>query len=369
MPVVYFNGRFLSQRQTGVQRFALELIRAIDRLSAHHGAVSSDLAFVVLAPPNAAVPQDMRNIEFRRVGVMTGYLWDQIELPIHAWNGLLVSPGNTGPVLHPRHVAVLHDASTFASPSNFSPLFASVNRLLHPMLARSALRLITVSAFSRGELARWCRVPEDKFDIVPCGADHILAREPDTAALAGHGIEPQRYLLAVGSVSPNKNLGLALEAFRRLNRSDIKLVVVGADNPKVFADPRLGSQPGVVALGYVPDAALRALYENALCLVFPSLYEGFGIPPQEAMLCGCPVIVSDTPALRETCRDAALYCDPHDPDQLAGRIAAVAGDEALRRQLHDRGLVNAGRYTWSSAAERTLHVLRSVLHMPVVTPA
>lgn len=369
MSVVYFNGRFLSQRQTGVQRFAMELIRALDRLAARSTGTDPDMEFVVLAPPNATIPEDMPNIAFRRVGTLTGYLWDQLELPFHARGGVLVSLGNTGPILHQRHVVVLHDASTFAAPSNFSLLFRSANRLIHPLLARMATRLITVSAFSRSELARYCRVPQSKFDVVPCGADHILVREPAGSVIEEHGLEPQRYLLAVGSVSPNKNLRLVLEAFHQLDRPELKLVVVGAGNPKVFADPQVARDPGVVALGYVSDASLRMLYQNALCLAFPSLYEGFGIPPQEAMLCGCPVVVSDTPALRETCGDAALYCDPFDPGQLAARIAAIADDAPLRQRLRERGLANASQYTWEAAAQRTLIVVRAALPQPVVRPA
>ncbi|MGE0747649.1 MAG: glycosyltransferase family 4 protein [Rhodospirillales bacterium] len=347
----------------------MELIRALDRLTGRRGGADPDMRLVVLAPPNATLPEDMPNIRFQRVGMMTGYLWDQLELPFHARNGVLVSLGNTGPILHPRHVVVLHDASTFAAPSNFSLLFRSANRVIHPVLARAAARLITVSAFSRGELARYCRVPQSKFDIVPCGADHILARESDSSVVDEHGLQPQRYVLAVGSVSPNKNLQLVLAAFRLLDRPELKLVVVGAGNPKVFADPHVARDPGVVALGYVSDAALRTLYQNALCLAFPSLYEGFGIPPQEAMLCGCPVVVSDTPALHETCGDAALYCDPFDPGQLAARIASIADDEPLRQRLRERGLANASQYTWEAAAERTMNVVRAALPRPVVTPA
>lgn len=111
-------------------------------------------------------------------------------------------------------------------------------------------------------------------------------------------------------------------------------------------------------LGYVSDASLRALYENALCFVLPSLYEGFGIPPVEAMLCGCPVIVSTAPALVETCADGALFCDPKSPAELAGRIVALADDDDLRSRMRARGLARARQFTWDDAADRIIGLLQ-----------
>jgi len=272
-----------------------------------------------------------------------------------------LSLANSGPALHGTHVVVLHDASTFANPENFSALFRRVIHVLHPLVGRAAKRVLTVSAFSRGELARYCAIAPEKVSVVPCGADHILAAPGDPAAVVAHDLAGARFVLAVGSFSPNKNFALVVEAFARLGRSDLKLAVVGATNSKVFADAGLGRSAGIVALGYVTDAELRALYERAECLVFPSLYEGFGIPPQEAMLCGCPVIVSDTPALRETCGGAALYCDPHDADGLARQIATLADDPAQRRTLSQAGQRNARRYTWAATAAGTVLALRSVV--------
>lgn len=361
MTKVYINGRFLSQRMTGVQRYALEVVRALDRLVADRDPSVADFAFEVLAPRNGTADPDLAAIPVRRVGVTTGHVWDQTELAFAARDGLLLSLANSGPVLHARHVVVLHDASTFANPENFSALFRRVIHVLHPLLGRAAKRVLTVSAFSRGELARHCGIPPEKMTVVPCGADHILAAPGDAAAVAEHDLGDARFVLAVGSLSPNKNFALVAEAFARLGRGDLKLAVVGATNTKVFADAGLGGTDGIVALGYVSDAELRALYERAVCLVFPSLYEGFGIPPQEAMLCGCPVIVSDTPALRETCGGAALYCDPHDPDGLARQIETLADDPARRDALKEAGLRNARRYTWTATAAGTVLALRSVV--------
>jgi glycosyltransferase involved in cell wall biosynthesis len=128
----------------------------------------------------------------------------------------------------------------------------------------------------------------------------------------------------------------------------------------VFSSCAVDHDPGVVRLGRVSDGAVRALYENALCFAFPSLYEGFGIPSLEAMLCGCPVIASDIPALRETCGEAALYCDPHEPKSLARQIRALACDRDLRSKLRTLGLPRARGFSWNRSAELLLDTLREV---------
>ena len=126
----------------------------------------------------------------------------------------------------------------------------------------------------------------------------------------------------------------------------------------MFADCEMKSTANLVRLGYVSDAALRALYENALCFVLPSLYEGFGIPPVEAMLCGCPVIVSTAPALVETCGEGALFCDPHSPAELAAKIVALADDDDLGSRMRARGLARARQFTWDDAAGRIIGLLQ-----------
>jgi glycosyltransferase involved in cell wall biosynthesis len=176
--------------------------------------------------------------------------------------------------------------------------------------------------------------------------------------LSTHDLQPRRYVFALGSMSVNKNFGAVVEAFNQLNRGDLTLAVAGGENAGVFADCEMKSTANLVRLGYVSDAALRALYENALCFVLPSLYEGFGIPPVEAMLCGCPVIVSTAPALVETCGDAALFCDPNSPAELAAKIVALADDDNLRSRMRAGGLARARQFTWDGAADRVIGLLQ-----------
>ena len=203
--------------------------------------------------------------------------------------------------------------------------------------------------------------PQCLFPQPANGADHILVHSTDDSVLTANGLVPHHYVLALGNISVNKNIRVVAEVVAKLKGSNLRLVVAGARSAKLFSDYGLGDYPRTSVLGYISDGAIRALYEQALCFVFPSLYEGFGIPPLEAMLCGCPVIVSDIPALRETCGDAALYCDPRDPDGLAAHISMLANDPELQARLRDTGWAQSRAFTWDRAAEMLLKTMREVL--------
>ncbi|MBK8176685.1 MAG: glycosyltransferase family 4 protein [Rhodospirillales bacterium] len=357
MLTIYINGRFLAQKMTGQQRFSRELVCAIDRWLENGHASRLDCRFVILAPPGSHPLEDLQHIETKIVGSFDGHLWDQIDLARHAFGGVLLSLCGTGPLLHPRHVVTLHDAAPFANPENFTRKFRLAYSVLVPLLAKAARRVVTVSEFSKRELSHYCRIRPEKIDVVPNGADHILRTPAETSVLAEYGLENRRFVLAVGSISANKNFGAVVEAFNRLNRSDLTLAVAGGQNSSVFSRYEIKDTANLVRLGYISDAALRALYEHALCFVLPSLYEGFGIPPVEAMQCGCPVVVSTAPALIETCGDGALFCDPHRPDELAEKIAQFADDAELRERMRARGRARGGRFTWERSGERLMRIL------------
>lgn len=358
---ICINGRFLTQPLTGVQRFAIESVKAIDRMLSRRPELLNEFRFVVLAPRRSVVPKDLQHVTVRTVGVLAGHLWDQIELAYHARGGLLLSLCGAGPVLHARrHIVAIHDGAVFANAQNFSCAYRTLHGSLAPLLARTTRSVITVSEFSRRELAGRYPSMAPKLRIVPNGAEHILSQAADGAILGLNELVPGRYALALGNLSPNKNVRLVIRAFAELDDLDLRLAVAGGQSARVFSESGLQHGPQVAPLGYVSDAAVRALYENAFCFVFPSLYEGFGIPPLEAMLCGCPVIVSDIPALRETCGDAALYCDPHDPSSLATQIRALADSPDLRDRLRELGLARARQFTWDRSAEMLLDVIREV---------
>jgi glycosyltransferase involved in cell wall biosynthesis len=194
-------------------------------------------------------------------------------------------------------------------------------------------------------------VPASRISLLPNGADHLDIVQPDDSVLVRHGLRTGGYLLAVGSRNPNKNVRALLDAFTRLPAdSNLKLVIVGGSNRQVFADSAFDYPQGALHIGYQDDGALKSLYRHAVALVFPSLYEGFGLPPLEAMACGCPVAASSTAAIPEVCGDAVLYFDPHSIDSIAQALQRLLDDTDLREQLRQAGSRRASTFRWSESA-------------------
>ncbi|MCP3917963.1 MAG: glycosyltransferase family 4 protein [bacterium] len=357
MRTLYINGRFLTQPLTGVQRYASEVMHAMDERLAEPGSPR----VILVAPYSMVLRPMLHNIEIQLVGRRKGHLWEQLDLLGPTSDGVLLSLTGTGPVRHPAHFVTIHDAGVFANPRNFSLGFRAWYRVLVPLLRRRARGFFTVSEFSRAELARLCRIPSDKVVITYNGCDHIMRLQPDDGFLERNDLQRGGYVLCVGADNPNKNLRLVRDAIALVQDLNLELVNVGATNDRVFRRTRNDSDVRQRDLGHVSDEALIALYKGALCLTFPSLYEGFGIPPLEAMCHACPVIAARSSALPETCGDAALFCDPHDPRELADHVRHLAETPAERERLIAAGTRHASGYTWARAAEGVLNHVRGAL--------
>ena len=187
---------------------------------------------------------------------------------------------------------------------------------------------------------------------MPESGEHILAVESDPRILERHALRAKPYVLAVGTTNPRKKFGAVARAIELVGDAGFDFVVAGGVDPRVFSGAGVPLPAFVKRVGYVTDAELRALYEHAACFVYPSLYEGFGLPPLEAMACGCAVIVSDAASLPEICGDAAIYCDPRSPEDIAGKLAALMADGERRRELAERGHRHAAQFSWRRTALR-----------------
>jgi glycosyltransferase involved in cell wall biosynthesis len=355
MPPIYINGRFTTQRLTGVQRVAQELVAALDRRLLR----GTSMPGCTLLLPPTGVPPTLARLPVRVVpGPRRPHLWEQGALPRAARGALLLNLCGAAPAWFAGHQAcVLHDAAVFDHPEAYSAAFVRWYRWLFRRHARRGTRLITVSAFSRGRLAAALGVPLERFAVIPLAADHMARASADSALLQAHGLDRMPFLLAVGSGNPTKRLDRLVRAWSGLGRDNARLVIAGGLNPRVFAGAGLPAAAGVVVLGPVDDAALKALYRAAAGLVFPSVYEGFGLPPLEAMACGCPVAAARTASLPEVCGDAALMFDPDDEAALAAAMRALLDDADLRRRLRASGLARAAGFRWDDSAAALLAAL------------
>jgi glycosyltransferase involved in cell wall biosynthesis len=362
MTTVYINGKFAVQRTTGVQRVAAHLTLALDaELAALPGLPESP--WVLLCPPGAPV-LPLQRITVRHVGP-TGlplHVWEQLFLPVAARQGLLVNLAGAAPFFARFQVCLLHDAAVFDHPEAYARAFVAWYRLLFVRLARRAAKLLTVSSFSRARLALHLGLDPARLAVLPNGCDHLDSIAPDHGVIDRHGLAGTRFLLAVASANPTKNLAALVAAYARLPADpQRRLVIVGGGNPRVFAASATNDPPGVLRTGPLGDAELKALYRHATAFVFPSLYEGFGLPPLEAMACGCPVAAAQAASMPEVCGDAALYFDPQSVDAITGALQRLLTDEALREELRAAGRARAATFRWSAAAATLRAELGAVL--------
>ncbi|MBI4654810.1 MAG: glycosyltransferase family 4 protein [Nitrospirae bacterium] len=356
--MVFLNGRFLTQQISGVQRFALELVKALDKAI---GTRICDYRFVLLSPRKTMHNLKLQNIEHKKIGYLSGHLWEQIELPIYVGTGPLIN-FFSAPLFKKNHVVTMHDASVFDMPSAYSKFFVFFYQNAFRIWGRRARNLITESDFSRNRLAYYCNIPADAFSIISGGHEHIIHVKSDDTVFERYNINRRKpYLLMLGSMNANKNFAGFISALEYLRGIEIAAIIVGGSNSRVFQKKYIPFSPSVKHIGHISDGEARALYENALCLVFPSFYEGFGLPPLEAMACGCPVIVSHVASLPEVCGNAVIYCDPYNSVDIAEKIKQVIDNPLLRERLRNEGLKHAQQFTWQKSAIQLIDLADKML--------
>jgi glycosyltransferase involved in cell wall biosynthesis len=323
---IAIDGRAAARPELGgVERWARELAVRLPALRPG--------AYVVLRPPPALAHR-------------AGHAWEQVVLPARAARlgaRALLCPANLAPLAYPRSAVVLHDAAALRHPGWYSPAYARWQRLVLPAIARRAWRVITVSEFSRGELAELLGVDAA---VVPGGVDERFSPAADPAnARRALGLE-RPYVLCVASHTARKNLAALVPAARALAADGVEVAIAGGHRPQFAREVGLD---GLRLLGHVDDALLPGLYAGAEAFALPSLYEGFGLPVLESMACGTPVVAARAGALPDTCGGAAVLAEP-DGEAFAAALSELLRDAAARERLRAAGLARAAEFSWDATA-------------------
>lgn len=329
-----------------MQRYAIELSLELKK------HLKEEVVFV--APKNILDNKLSEVLEVIRVGNFTGHVWEQLELTSYVTRrkGFLINLCNTAPVLYQNKLVVLHDIAFERFPMNFSLLFRTFYRVFIPYILRRSKYIVTDSEFSKEEICNFYQINADLISVIHCAV---------SADFKPLKIGQEAYVLAVSSISPHKNFRALVLAFNKLDEIGLELRIVG-DVGTNFSDAGLlkliETNKRIKILGRVTDKELRQLYSKALCFVYPSLYEGFGIPPLEAQASGCPCLVSKVASLPEVCGDSVLYCDPYSINDMAIKLEALVADADLRRKLKVSGLRNVKRFSWKQSASRLIEIIQ-----------
>lgn len=351
---VVVNARFLTQPITGTQRFAIELCRGLKQIRPD----------VTLLAPDKIMHKDLaEELDVQIVGrIRRGIVWEQLELPMllrQRGNPLLVNLCNLAPILYSNSIVSVLDLSFKLHPEWFSRQFSTLYNFFIPREVAGARRIITISESSKQDISQHYGVPLSKIDIVYPSVSSIFLKPPVEKLPNKYG----SYVLAVSSIDPRKNFTGLIEAFKAGDFGQTKLLIVGSEH-KVFANNRIkelvADDPRIVFTGYVSDHDLVGLYQNALVFAYPSFFEGFGIPPLEAMACGCPTLVSNTTSLPEVCGDASVYVDPYNIESITNGLTAVINDSQVRQALVKKGYERLPKFEMQQSVMRLVTIIEEL---------
>ena len=348
---IFINARFLGEPLTGLQRWGREVLRELDEMLEEGAIERNAYSFTLLTPSQ---PQDApcyKHLRLKVAGPLSSHLWEQFILPFWA-KGFLLNLKNTAPVWHKNMSAQIQDLQPIARPETHTATFNRIYGWILPRAAQRAKVLFALSHSTAEEIHKYFEIPLSQITVTGAGHEHVLRTGADTGIINTHQLKRSGFLLAVSSLNPNKNFAAILRAMK-LADVRVPLVIAGGTNPKVFEGAGIDSLPkNAIHVGRVSDGELRALYEHALGFIYPSFYEGWGLPPGEAMLLGCPVISSNTTSLPEVCGDAVLYCDPANDESIAKQLFRLVEDGPKRQELAALGRAQSQQFTWRAVAER-----------------
>lgn len=333
---IVINGKFLSQKITGVQRYAREILHELDKL------LTPDDNVILLADKKAYDIPSFRNINVQIKGGFTGNIWEQTTLPLYAimHNAICVNLCNMAPILKPD-IVVIHDVSYKVNKRFFSKKFALWYNFVFSLIIHRIKTIFTVSEFSKSEIVRCYGISPEKITVTYNGWQHFERIPAATDALQKYGLTPGDYYFAMSSMAPNKNFKWL--AYAAKVNPDVIFAVSGAVNRKVFGDIFDFEIPdNLKFLGYVSDEESKELVSKCRAFIFPSFYEGFGLPPLEALSTGAKVVVSDRSCMHEIFGSCVYYISPDDPDVDIEKLISQSCDPTESLLC---------KYSWAKSAE------------------
>ncbi|HWZ15279.1 MAG TPA: glycosyltransferase family 1 protein [Mucilaginibacter sp.] len=370
------DARFLSKRR-GIGNYIKNLLEELAKTTSQH-------KFILYADSKAvinAVPDDPR-FNLKIIPFKLYPVWEQVILPFYVWADkldILHCPGNSAPIVLPKRtklVVTIHDVMYMlpgrmlpSSPSLYQRIGRLYLRCVVPIVAKNAIRIITISKYSKSDIVRSLSIDESRLSVIyeaPGTVFRQNSAEPRTV-LAKFSLNLEHYILAFGAIDPRKNTVRIINAFAEFhkgNQSTHQLVIVGLSKSAIDHFSKLiqslNLREKVALLGFISEEELISLYSLAEVMLYPSLYEGFGIPVLEAMACGTPVIGSTSASIPEIAGNAALLVDPVNVSELTYAITKMCADNLLRQEYRARGHKRAAEFSWQKVAQETLSIYNSL---------
>ena len=343
--MIIVNARFLTQRITGVQRYAIEICKRLPKEIA-----GEEIFFIT--PKVTLYETQIDKEKIISIGYLKGQLWEQIELPFFLkkkGNPLLINFVGIGPVFYKRKIFFLYDLAFKHHPEWFSFVFQKMYNTFIPISLKNSLSIIVDSNYVKEDVIKTYDIKNKKIDVIYAAPAKMFSNLNS---------KKEKIILTVSSIDPRKNLTRVINAFN-LIETDYKLVIVGSKN-KTFSNVNLNKgieNDNIIFTGYLNDEELINLYNKSDIFIYASLFEGFGIPPLEAQACGCPVIVSNVTSLPEVCLDSVEYCDPYKINSIKLAMESLFKNVERRSELTKKGLDNIKRFDWSRSTMKFIKIV------------
>lgn len=345
--MIIINARFLTQPISGVQRFAIEISKELNK---------SNLQVLFLTPKNIIHHDLAKELNAKVLGKLTGHLWEQLELQTYILrkDAFLISFCNTGPLFVKNQIVTIHDLCFKIHPEWFSKSFSLFYNFLIPKLVKVSKAIITVSNVSKRELIEELNVPAEKITVIYNAVASIFEESNPLKIGEGKRLIDCDYILTVSSHHPRKNFERLVKAFKLIKQNDLKLCIIGNVH-KNFYSNELAEDVNVLYLQNISDEELIQYYKNAKFFVFASVYEGFGIPIIEALKVGTPVCVSDIPVFHEICQESILYFDPYDVNDIKDKMIQLLNNS------EEVSNMDFARFSWADGATKIAKLVKEVI--------